>query len=527
MNTNLVGNIPQESFEKGTDITLIDFLITSINNNMLVIEDLNTTLKQLHELSIACNFEKDYTRMLFDFIVYKDFDVYLYENKLNYDGFYLFLNEFPGIYDYEFLKCGDTFIVKKSVCEPYFMLDDNEGYEKANPIVYRNFEKPIVKPFKLPYEVLNCREFVRDLCRDYNVESLLELGVSDNLAEVIKDIVPTVFGVDQFNSIHYDGILFRTTTNKFFENNSNIFDMVFINSCFKIDYLVRDFERALTCLGKDGIVVIKNTYPVTKDMTRHEVCSNTYLIVSWIREYYRFLQVLNIPISPGICIVKKDTNFYKNSPQLQDSKYSIIIGVKNPDLAEPVLDSLGKLKAKILIGAGYPSFAKLVNDAILMADEEIVIFCGHKVRPKPEEVRRIIDLLNIGYGLVGLYRFGFFGFKKELIRRIGWFDERYIGGGFEDDDMIIRMMEANIAYYEEDTAEYHSSVSSWNYDVSALHYYKKWNVDSLIKVVYRMLPEESYSYDIGPNIGLEFLPSKHNMLISWGVAAKYVDYRIQ
>jgi len=54
-----------------------------------------------------------------------------------------------------------------------------------------------------------------------------------------------------------------------------------------------------------------------------------------------------------------------------------------------------------------------VNHAIVSADNEIVIICNYKVRPTPNE----------GYGFVALFRFTFFGFKKELFRRIG-----FIGG---------------------------------------------------------------------------------------------------
>jgi hypothetical protein len=49
------------------------------------------------------------------------------------------------------------------------------------------------------------------------------------------------------------------------------------------------------------------------------------------------------------------------------------------------------------------------------------------------------------------------GFSKELIRVIGWWDERFYGGGFEDDDFVLRLRLNNLAYYEslEGTYEMH------------------------------------------------------------------------
>ena len=63
----------------------------------------------------------------------------------------------------------------------------------------------------------------------------------------------------------------------------------------------------------------------------------------------------------------------------------------------------------------------------MFAKEEIVIIMNHKIRAKPLDIWKMVKLIYEGYGLVCMRNFYFYGFKKDLIRKIGFFDERYIG----------------------------------------------------------------------------------------------------
>jgi GT2 family glycosyltransferase len=181
-------------------------------------------------------------------------------------------------------------------------------------------------------------------------------------------------------------------------------------------------------------------------------------------------------------------------------EYTIFIGVVEKEMALPVIESLKPLNVNVFIGKGYPSFSKLVNDCILASPSEIVVFCSHRVRPTPSQIGILIDRIKDGYGVATLYRFGCFGFKKNLIRKIGFFDERFLVGGWEDNDFIIRLKEANIAYYEDESIEYHPGKSTWQHPIgkpmaSQVHYNAKWNANNLItslshtREIHRMLPE--------------------------------------
>lgn len=87
----------------------------------------------------------------------------------------------------------------------------------------------------------------------------------------------------------------------------------------------------------------------------------------------------------------------------------------------------------------YTSFSQMVNDAIDDTDSEFMIFCNPKTKFTSEDIEFIIDKLSNGYCFASVVSFGFFGFSKELIRRIGMLDERFINGEWEDDDFSIRL----------------------------------------------------------------------------------------
>ena len=201
--------------------------------------------------------------------------------------------------------------------------------------------------------------------------------------------------------------------------------------------------------------------------------------------------------------------------------YSSYVVSNKPHLFSAIQESAGLEKINYFDGIGYNSFSKLVNSCVASADTEIVIIMSDKVLPTQSDIIKVVSLVEQGYGLVGLYRFGFFGFKKQLMRQIGMMDERYIGGGYEDDDMYIRLKEANIAMYITEEIKYKKRVSSWNYSLSRNHFMNKWvDTDSplyspTVKLsaahIKRKLNEEQLNYNLGKKIPTEFLSWEHTV----------------
>lgn len=208
--------------------------------------------------------------------------------------------------------------------------------------------------------------------------------------------------------------------------------------------------------------------------------------------------------------------------------FSIILGVQNRELAHPVIKSLHPLQTHILIGDSYPSFSKLVNDAIVLCPTEIFIFCSHRVRPTPEDIKILLQRIDEGHGLATLYRLGCFGFKKDLIRKIGFFDERFSIGGWEDNDFFMRLQEADISYFEDESIAYEPGNSLWKHPdgkprESEQHFYAKWHKNNVIGVISRILPEITH-YDIGtPNNNTIFKKWSESRLLSFSAWQNNVE----
>jgi nucleoside-diphosphate-sugar epimerase len=213
--------------------------------------------------------------------------------------------------------------------------------------------------------------------------------------------------------------------------------------------------------------------------------------------------------------------------------YSIVIGVRDEELANPVIESLKPLNASVIIGNNIPSFSKLVNDAIMKCNKDIFIFCSHRVRPTKNDIQTLLNRIDEGHGLVTLYRLACFGFKKELIKRIGFFDERYLVGGWEDDDFNIRLREADISYYEDESITYIKGDSLWKHPEnkpkkSFEHYRKKWIIDNKLATICRTMGE-STNYNIGKSdsniVFKKWNESVIKKVSSWLIGYNMIEYK--
>lgn len=142
----------------------------------------------------------------------------------------------------------------------------------------------------------------------------------------------------------------------------------------------------------------------------------------------------------------------------------------------------------------YESYSKLINHSAATSPTEWVILINDRTIPTLEEVEKMINLLERGFACVLLYNVGFMGFSKELIRKIGWWDERFLHAGWEDRDWVWRIRMSNLALYESQESTYDRSwktnLTNSSYD-STEHWYKKYNQDNS-DVIYKMIPEENY-----------------------------------
>jgi hypothetical protein len=143
----------------------------------------------------------------------------------------------------------------------------------------------------------------------------------------------------------------------------------------------------------------------------------------------------------------------------------------------------------------YESYSELINHSVATSPTEWVILINDRTSPSVEEVEKMISLLENGISCVLLYNVGFMGFSKELIRKIGWWDQRFTNGGWEDRDWVYRLKKSNLAIYESLEGTYDMSWKSpLNIPgaiLSGKFWGEKWN-NNYSDVAIQLLSEEDY-----------------------------------
>tara|TARA_R100001082_G_C4338338_1_gene148882 strand:+ start:293 stop:985 length:693 start_codon:yes stop_codon:yes gene_type:complete len=148
--------------------------------------------------------------------------------------------------------------------------------------------------------------------------SFLELGIStgylcprlrDNCAN-LERIVGVDINTELFrNATVMTAALSRNityvnaSTDEFFANNNEQFDCIFIDAMHEYEQCSRDFENALNVLTPDGLIFLHDTYPPDIEDTvpgRSGDVYRTYLDLVKRED----LEVLNIPLHLGLCIVR-------------------------------------------------------------------------------------------------------------------------------------------------------------------------------------------------------------------------------
>lgn len=195
---------------------------------------------------------------------------------------------------------------------------------------------------------------------------------------------------------------------------------------------------------------------------------------------------------------------------MRNFDFDVVIPSHRPQLAEEARVSMSPIQPIMLINSGYPSFSKLINDCICKAQKEIVIICNDKARPSALDELRTVELIEQGFGFVGMHNFRHFGFHKDLVRRVGFFDERYEGGEYEDFDFLRRIQENDIAVYMSTEIPCVERACSWKNQRAYEFNHKKWKEHGTHTV--RLLPDEPVKYDLGFLKRMVFKPYRDSVL---------------
>ena len=149
---------------------------------------------------------------------------------------------------------------------------------------------------------------IEAISRSVAAQSYLELGLWDaNNYRSMNTIVPHCVGVDM--NVHFEGEIpnfYQMTTDEFFAQNKEKFDLIFIDASHKFEQVKIDFENSINALEEMGIIILHDTDPAEEYMTIDNLCSNSYLMNEYIRKNHPEFSFVTLPVSKmGLTICNK------------------------------------------------------------------------------------------------------------------------------------------------------------------------------------------------------------------------------
>jgi hypothetical protein len=152
------------------------------------------------------------------------------------------------------------------------------------------------------------QELILSILELTGCETFLELGVQSGMCLInATRIVKRAIGVD-IKDIREQkvGEFYECTTDEFFKNFTDNVDIVFIDADHHFESARKDFENSLKLLNKNGIIIIHDTDPMSKDLLCQTRCGDSYKIINYIYNNHKELDIITLPLTlAGLSIIKR------------------------------------------------------------------------------------------------------------------------------------------------------------------------------------------------------------------------------
>ena len=265
----------------------------------------NSELNQLSNYIKSCIQPIDNTEFLHNNIF--NIDIY---NKLKQDGI-LFIdsNIDRNAIDHkaDIVRINNSTILRKNnpLQIEWLKEDGTIIFDLSNGPIYRRFIPPPIETINHIFIISKIISATSNKDKNY-----IEYGVRNgDSVEPISKLVKTVYSVDlndylpKNNNIEF----FKMLTDTFSENHlKNInFDYAFIDADHSSTQVVTDFINIYKYINRNGYIFLHDTYPCNKELLRQDYCNDCYLSPIKIRQLYPDIEMLTIPINPGLTIIHK------------------------------------------------------------------------------------------------------------------------------------------------------------------------------------------------------------------------------
>lgn len=154
----------------------------------------------------------------------------------------------------------------------------------------------------------NHSHFIAELVKQINCKVYLELGVYDGLTmSLVSPHVSRLIGVDIKDVRTFRGGEFHLeTTDSFFTHFTDPVDVIFIDADHNFESVKKDFVNSLNILSEFGMIILHDTDPMEEMYLEPRYCGDSYKMDNWIRENYKDLDVMTLPLTQaGLTLVKR------------------------------------------------------------------------------------------------------------------------------------------------------------------------------------------------------------------------------
>lgn len=156
--------------------------------------------------------------------------------------------------------------------------------------------------------------FISVFLESINCKSYLELGVfCGESFSIASKVVNYCVGVDKKIRFEYiqkkeSDLLYEMTTDDFFAQNKEIFDVIFIDASHVYEQVKKDFCNSIKVLNSNGFILLHDTDPSEKKYVSEEFCGDAYKIVDYIVNTNNY-DIITFPMKDaGLSIVSNKNN---------------------------------------------------------------------------------------------------------------------------------------------------------------------------------------------------------------------------
>lgn len=214
-------------------------------------------------------------------------------------------------------KLDDYYLIKKCYKNLHWLNDDGSfSFTNNQEPLYRRL---LPGSFNRALETVDHTFIIKTIISymknkiNYNNQknTYIEYGVRDasNLNQIIP-IVDNTYGIDIINSkLHHNSCNFFTGSTDDFSLNHlpNIkFHFAFIDADHKFESCIKDFDNIFKYIQPGGFIFLHDTYPCNLQLLNPEFCNDCYKTPIMIKEKYPNIEILTIPLNPGLTIIRKN-----------------------------------------------------------------------------------------------------------------------------------------------------------------------------------------------------------------------------